>query len=141
MSARQDRTQHLLGIVQIVDRDLALLRHEIADPEIGRLLESLGFFVVPVPESEEVATRQAMNIVTAAPRTIMMTAGCPETKALYQRAGITVAAEVELTQLLRGRAGLHALPALLHATRTSPADDLPSNFFLSIPGCPFHVQH
>jgi N-dimethylarginine dimethylaminohydrolase len=99
-------TQHLLGSVQIVDKDLALVRHEIVDPEVMSLLERQGFFVVKIPENLEVQTRQAMNIVTVAPRTVFMSTGCPNTRQLYQEAGLTIAAELELTQLICGAGGL-----------------------------------
>lgn len=102
----QITTQHLLGSVQIVDHDLALVRHGIVAPEVITLLETLRFNVVRIPENDEVRNRQAMNIVTVAPRTVFMTGGCPELKELYRRAGITVAAEFELTQLINGAGGL-----------------------------------
>ena len=102
----QTQTQHLLGTVQIVDRDLALVRHEIADNAVIRLLEDHHFTVVKIPENPEVRTRQAMNIVTVSPRTIIMTAGCPETRSIYQHAGLTIAAELELSQLMHGAGGL-----------------------------------
>jgi N-dimethylarginine dimethylaminohydrolase len=99
-------TQHLLGSVQIVDRDLALVRHEILDREVIRTLAGHGFTVVNIPENYEVAHRQAMNIVAIAPRTVIMTDSCPETKKLYEKAGVTIAAELDLTQLINGAGGL-----------------------------------
>jgi len=104
--SHQVTTQHLLGSLQIVDRDLVLVRDGIVDPEVIALLEAQQVAVVRIPENDEVRTRQAMNIVTVAPRTIFMTAGCPETKELYRRAGLIVAAELELTQLIGGAGGL-----------------------------------
>jgi N-dimethylarginine dimethylaminohydrolase len=103
---RATRTQHLLGAVQIVDRDLALVRHELVDREVLRVLEDQHFRIVTVPENEEVQSRQAMNIVTTAPRTILMMKGCPETRELFQLHGLTVAAELELTQVMNGAGGL-----------------------------------
>lgn len=102
----QVTTQHLLGSVQIVDSDLALVRNEIIDSEVIRFLEDHGFMVVKIPENMEVRNRQAMNIVTVAPRTIFMSAGCPCTKLLYEKAGLKIAAELELTQLINGAGGL-----------------------------------
>src|SRR5512143_2381981 len=103
---RATRTQHLLGAVQIVDKDLALVRHELVDREVLSALEEHNFRMLKVPENREVRTRQAMNIVTIAPRTILMTNQCPETKDLFLQAGLTVAAELELTQLMNGAGGL-----------------------------------
>ena len=102
----QTRTQHLLGTVQIVDRDLALVRHEITDQEVVRILEEHGVAVIGIPENREVLSREAMNVVTIAPRTIVMTAGCPETRKLFVQSGVEIAAEIDLTQLMRGAGGL-----------------------------------
>ncbi len=102
----QTYTQHLLGTLQVVDRTLALVRHEIADASITSLLEEQGFTVICIPEHWEVRMRQAMNIVTVAPRSIIMTNGCPVTKEHYLNAGLTVVAELELTQMMAGAGGL-----------------------------------
>jgi N-dimethylarginine dimethylaminohydrolase len=103
---RATRTQHLLGAVQIVDKGLALVRYELVDWEVLSVLEEHHLNMLKVPENREVRTRQAMNIVTIAPRTILMTNRCPETRDLFLRAGLTVAAELELTQLMNGAGGL-----------------------------------
>jgi len=104
--SHQTRTQHLLGTVQIVDKDLALVRHEIADTAVIRLLEDHHLTVVRIPENSEVLAKQAMNLVTVSPRKIIMTAGCPGTREIYARAGLTIAAELELSQLMCGAGGL-----------------------------------
>lgn len=104
--SHQVTTQHLLGSLQIVDHDLALVRDGIVDPGVIALLEAHQVNVVRIPENDEVRSRQAMNIVTVAPRTVFMTAGCHETKELYRSAGLTVAAELELSQLMNGAGGL-----------------------------------
>ncbi len=106
LSSCQAVTQHLLGSVQIVDRNLALVRDGIIDCDIIRFLRESGFEVVAIPESSEVRLRQSMNIVTIAPRTVIMTAGCPKTLSMYEKAGLTVVAELELTQMICGAGGL-----------------------------------
>ncbi|NVN98077.1 MAG: hypothetical protein HXX17_02060 [Geobacteraceae bacterium] len=106
LASTQNRTQHLLGSLQIVDRDLALVREEIISAEVMEFLANQGFRVVPIPENPEIRSRQAMNIVTIAPSKIFMTAGCPQTKTLYEKAGIEVAAELHISQLINGAGGL-----------------------------------
>ncbi|MDA8432382.1 MAG: arginine deiminase family protein, partial [Nitrospiraceae bacterium] len=106
LPARQTLTQHLLGTIQIVDRDLAFVRRQIVDEEAVRFLAGRGFRLVDVPENDEVRKRQAMNIVVTAPRTILMSAGCPETREIFLDAGVAVAAEVGIDQLTRGGGGL-----------------------------------
>ncbi len=104
--SRQNSTQHLLGSLQVVDRNLALVRSGIIDPEVVDFLRQQGFTLVSIPENSEVTTRQAMNSVTIAPRRIIMTAGCPETRQLFIAAGLTVAAELDISQLINGAGGL-----------------------------------
>lgn len=113
LPSHQTSTQHLLGTVQIVDRNLALVRHTIVHEDVLDFLQRQGFHVVAVPESLEVRTRQAMNIVTVAPRTVIMAAGCPETRSLFQEAGLTIAAELDITQLLQGAGGLACATGIL----------------------------
>jgi N-dimethylarginine dimethylaminohydrolase len=105
--------QHLLGILQIVDRDLALLRGEIAPRRLAALLKMRGFSLVPVPETDETTLRQGMNVVTVAPRKILTPAGCPGLRRLYEDAGIAVAAEVDVRQILRGAGGLACATGIL----------------------------
>ncbi len=98
--------QHLLGLLQIVDKRLAFLRHERAPRELSRLLLTRGFSIRPVPESEETIIRQGMNLVVVAPRTILMPYDCPDLKSYYQRSGLIVAAELDIRQIRRGAGGL-----------------------------------
>jgi len=106
LPSAQRRTQHLLGSLQIVDKDLALVREEIISPETVTFLERHGFRIIGIPENLEVRSRQAMNIVTVAPRKVIMTAGCPETRRIYLDAGIEIVAELPISQLINGAGGL-----------------------------------
>ncbi len=105
--------QHLMGILQIVDARLALLRVEIAPRSLARLLAKRRFAAVPVPEIAETTERQGMNVVTVAPRTIVMPKGCPILTRAYEAAGMTVAAQVEIAQLRRGAGGLACATGIL----------------------------
>jgi N-dimethylarginine dimethylaminohydrolase len=117
LPSTQTKTQHLLGSLQIVDRQLALVRSEIIDHAVIQFLRGNGFTVVNVPENDEVRERQAMNIVTIAPRTVIMTARCPATRSILERAGITVAAELEISQLINGAGGLACATGILARQR------------------------
>jgi N-dimethylarginine dimethylaminohydrolase len=114
--SHQTRTQHLLGSVQLVDRDLALVRSDITDPEADALLNRFGYTVVAVPEHPEVTSRQAMNIITVAPRSVVMTARCPVTRDLYLCAGLEIADELEIGQFINGAGGLACATGILART-------------------------
>jgi N-dimethylarginine dimethylaminohydrolase len=98
--------QHLLGILQIVDGDLAVARPEKASKSLLGQLRQRKIHVISVGESDEVLTRQGMNFVTIRPRTIVMAKHCPELRTVYEQNGITVAAEVEISQLCNAAGGL-----------------------------------
>jgi len=118
LPSTQKLTQHLLGSVQIVAKDLALVRTELVASEVVSFLANQGFNIVSIPENPEVRSRQAMNIVTVAPGKIIMTADCPETKQLYLNAGIEVAAELQISQLINGAGGLACATGTLARNRS-----------------------
>ncbi len=105
--------QHLLGILQVVDRRLALLRSAIAPASLPRLLLARGFRLVDVPESAETIEKGGMNVVAVAPRRLVMPSGCPGLGRLYRRAGLHVAAEVPAAELLKGGGGLACATGIL----------------------------
>ncbi len=105
--------QHLLGLLQIVDRRLALLRTGKAPAALKAVLKRRGFKIIPVPETDEVRLRQGMNTVTVAPRRLLMPSGCPGLKALYLKAGLRIAAEVKISQLINGAGGLACATGIL----------------------------
>jgi arginine deiminase len=54
-----------------------------------------------------------MNVVTVAPRRVIMAAGCPGLKRLYEKAGLRVAAEVKISQLINGAGGIACATGIL----------------------------
>ena len=89
------------------------MRVQKAAGRIRAILKAKRYAIVAVPETEEVSRRQGMNIVTIAPRTVIMPSGCPGLKALYLKAGLTIAAEVEISQLVNGAGGLACATGIL----------------------------
>jgi N-dimethylarginine dimethylaminohydrolase len=112
--ALPDRVQHLLGCFQIVDKDLAVVRGSILPDASRSLIEGLGFDLLFLEESEEVARHQAMNFVVLGPRRIAMTAGCPYAAAIYRDAGIEVAHEFDIQELLKGAGGPACATAVIY---------------------------
>ncbi len=110
-------TLHLLGTVQFVDSDLALVRIDSVGLEIIDFLKRNKIKIVNIPENDEAKERQAMSIVAIAPKEIIMPADCPKTKKIYQSYGIKIAAEVKISQLINGGGGLACATAII--TRAS----------------------
>lgn len=105
--------QHLLGMVQFVDSDLAVVRTEIAPRAFVTLLKKNGFEIVPVRESIEVREKLGMNLVTVSPRKVIMAADCPQLRTQFEAAGIQVAAEVKISQLCNAAGGIGCATGVL----------------------------
>ncbi len=104
---------HLLGALQFIDRSLALVRVGLVSPEIMVFLKKNRIKIIEIPENSEVKERQSLNFVTIAPRRIIMPAGCPRTKIIFKRHGIKVAAEISITQLIKGGGGIACTTGIL----------------------------
>jgi N-dimethylarginine dimethylaminohydrolase len=81
-------TMHLMGMLRIVDHNLA-----IAWPTrlVHRAVEALryrGYTVAMLPDSDEVRRGAAFNHVTLGPRKILLAAGNSRTQAWYEQHGI-----------------------------------------------------
>jgi N-dimethylarginine dimethylaminohydrolase len=107
------RVQHLLGCLQIVDGDMAVVRGGVLPKDALRALAEKGYKTVPLPEGDEVTRRQAMNLVTVSPRRVVMAAGCPRTKRALKKAGIEIAAELKISGLTKAAGGLGCATGVL----------------------------
>jgi len=105
--------QHLLGLLQIVDARTALVRSQVVRNPLLKILARQRIRCIDVPESAEVSERQGMNIVTLAPRRIIMPANCPQLRALYKQNGLTVVEEVPFEQGLNAAGGLACATGIL----------------------------
>jgi len=108
---------HLLGALQFVDADLALVRADLIDPKIISLLKENKIKTIMLSENSETRKKHAMNFVTVAPRTVIMPAGCPQTKKIYEKSRIRIAAETPIPQLVRGGGGLACATGILARSR------------------------
>lgn len=83
-AAAEGIPQHILGGAHIVDKDTIIQRKAI-------IKHDLGFKnIIELEETDEVVNGYAMNIVTIGPMEIIMPAGNPNTKAIYESHGIKV---------------------------------------------------
>ena len=104
---------HLLGSLQLVDADMALIREGSLGRETVSLLRKNGIKTVVIPETPETSQKQAMNCVTVFPRAIIMPGSCPRTKKIYQRAGIRVLYQAPVSQMLSGRGATGCVTGIL----------------------------
>lgn len=81
-------SMHLMGMLRIVDEDLA-----IAWPKrfVHRGVDALrerGYQIAWLPEDSEANHNKAFNFVTLGPKEILMAANCPQTQEFYESLGI-----------------------------------------------------
>jgi len=105
-------SMHLMGMLRLVDRELA-----IAWPTrfVHRGVETLkahGFQVGFIPDEAEAIRGMALNIVTLGPRQILMAAGNPKTQAFYEDLGISCHT-VEVDELGKAAGAIGCLTGVL----------------------------
>jgi N-dimethylarginine dimethylaminohydrolase len=105
-------TQHLLGILQIVDNNLAFVRDKYCPKKLIKYLEQHFFKVVRVPESDEIINKQALNIVTIKPKVILIPSDCPNTRLLFESHGIKVLTS-EISEIRKGVGGIACATGIL----------------------------
>lgn len=97
---------HLLGSLQFIDKELAVIRSESIDSDLKEILKKNRIKIIEIHETEEVNERFSMNIVVISNRNIIMSSGCQRTKEIFQDEGIMVMAELKTTELANGGGGL-----------------------------------
>jgi N-dimethylarginine dimethylaminohydrolase len=102
--------QHLLGTLNFLDRDLAVLYD--ADPALRGLLADEGVRVLEFADTAEVTEARALNFVALGPREVLIPAGAPRTRARLQAEGVRCH-EIAVPNYLRAAGGLGCLTGIL----------------------------
>lgn len=82
-------TMHLMGMLRIVDRDLAIAWPTRLAVRAVETLRARGYRVVFLDDVRESLHNAAFNFVTLGPRAILMAAGNPATQRFYEGMGIS----------------------------------------------------
>jgi len=104
--------QHLLGVVNLIDTDLAAIRSGYVHPSLLERFEAQGVDTIDLPEHDEITERGSMNFVTLGPRRLLMPTDCPLTRARYEAAGIEVH-EVDVGEYLAAAGGVGCLTGIV----------------------------
>jgi len=107
-----DGTMHLMGQLRFADRDLALGWSQRLDPSTPSILEEHGYAILSIPSEEEAVRDYALNLVTLAPRSVLMAAGNPLTQAFLEEAGIACTT-VDVSELVKGAGGIACMTGVL----------------------------
>ena len=79
---------HLMGIISLVDKNLAVTNREILPEDFRQLLVARGFKLLEVPPPE--SKTLACNILTLAPRKCILLSGNPRTAGRLRAEGVEV---------------------------------------------------
>jgi len=105
-------TMHLMGMLRIADRDLAIAWPRRTPHAAVLALRARGVEVAFLPAEDEAQANRALNFVTLGPRRILMVAGNPATQAFYEGLGIAVTA-VETDELAKAAGAIGCLTGIL----------------------------
>jgi N-dimethylarginine dimethylaminohydrolase len=104
--------QHLLGVVNLIDHDLAAINGAKADKALLDRLEALNVQSLVIPAGEELLDHRSNNFVTIAPRWVVMPAGCPATRAQLEGLGVRCD-ELEVGEYVKAAGALGCLTGVL----------------------------
>jgi N-dimethylarginine dimethylaminohydrolase len=105
--------QHLLGVVNFIDRDLALARSGMVPDTLAAILQTAGINIIACGPGPEVSRRFGMNCVSLGPRHIVMPSGCTMLRNRLVGCGVRVE-ELDVGEYCKAAGGLGCLTGILH---------------------------
>lgn len=103
---------HLDGLLNILDRDLAVVWPRRTPLKVVQKLRQRGFRFVEVEDEREAQECLPMNFVALAPGKVLMPAGGERMRRSYEAAGVECHA-VEIGELIKGGGGIHCMTGFL----------------------------
>jgi N-dimethylarginine dimethylaminohydrolase len=104
--------QHLLGVVNLIDSDLAAINGAKADTRLLDRLGDLGVQPIVIPPGEELLDRRSNNFVTMAPRWVVMPSDCTATRDQLEAHGVRCD-ELDVSEYVKAAGALGCLTGIL----------------------------
>ncbi|MFM9105132.1 MAG: dimethylarginine dimethylaminohydrolase family protein [Chloroflexota bacterium] len=108
---------HLDGLLNVLDRDLAVVWPRRTPLKVVQKLRDRGFRFVDVEDEREAQDCLPMNFVALAPGKVLMPAGGTRMQARYEAAGVECVT-VEIGELIKGGGGVHCMTGFLKRDET-----------------------
>jgi len=108
-------TMHLMGMLRIVDKDLAIAWPKRLVHRGVEAIKAHGYQVAFLPDEGEAAHQSALNFVTLGPRHILMPAGNPVTQAYFEKLGIKCRS-VDVSELRKAAGAIGCLTGIVKRT-------------------------
>ncbi|MFD8722481.1 dimethylarginine dimethylaminohydrolase family protein [Streptomyces sp. NPDC059629] len=112
--------QHLLGSMVPLDDGLAAVHSAAATPRLRGILRDAGYDLIELEPSEDLLGRRGMNLVTVAPRQVVMPARAPRVRRPLEAAGVAVT-EVDVREYTKAAGGVACATGILARADASPA--------------------
>lgn len=104
---------HFMGMLRVVDRDLAFIWPRRTPHALVDLLRDRGIKVRPLPDISEAMDNMAFNLVVLGPGQIMLPARNPKTIAGYEAEGIECV-PVDVDELRKANGAMGCMTGILH---------------------------
>ena len=105
-------TMHLMGVLRIADRDLAVVWHGRTPPAAVNALEKRGYEIVALPDADPFDMNRAINFVTLGPRRILMADGYPRVQSAFESRGVECSS-TPVDELSKAAGGFGCLTGVL----------------------------
>ena len=105
-------TMHLMGMLRIADRDLAICWPRRTPHRAVQALRDSGYQVAFLPDEDEAQANRGLNFVTLGPRRILMPGGNPAMRRFYEDLGIDVT-ETPMTELRKAAGAVGCLTGVV----------------------------
>jgi arginine deiminase len=105
-------TMHFMGLLRIVDRDLAVCWWRRTPFAAVRALQERGCEIVWLPEGDDMDLNRGFNFVTLAPRKVLMVAGYPAVQKTLEGAGIECLT-VDCSELVKAAGAIGCLTGIV----------------------------
>jgi N-dimethylarginine dimethylaminohydrolase len=103
---------HLDGLLNFLDRDLAVVYPKRTPYKIVQTLLRRGFRLIEVEDEEEAHTCLPMNFVALEPGVVLMPTGGDKLRDKYEEAGVTCYT-VDISELIKAGGGIHCMTGFL----------------------------
>ncbi len=103
---------HLDGLLNILDRDLAVVWPRRTPFAVVATLRERGFRLIEVEDEREAQECLPLNFVALAPGEVLMPAGATRMQAAYEAAGVRCQT-VEIGELIKAGGGIHCMTGFL----------------------------
>jgi N-dimethylarginine dimethylaminohydrolase len=103
---------HLDGLLNFLDRDLAVVWPRRTPFPVVRTLQERGFRLIAVEDEAQAQHELPMNFVALEPGKVLMPRGGAELRAKYEAAGVECV-EVEVGELIKAGGGIHCMTGFL----------------------------